>query len=97
MVFERGQRSWNQKRKKQIIHVVPHFGVNNDTKTHPPGPYCYHPELFPERAVKNPPAFEFEIRTPSTKVNIVDNKGRYFGSKRNPSRYAKTYPIIFRN
>ena len=58
--FERSQRSWKLKKKKYIMHVIPKENAN---KVRRPAPYCYHPELFPERAINNPEPYNFSWRS----------------------------------
>lgn len=57
MYFERSQRAFKRKKKKYIIHVMPHLSEN--AIVHPPKPYNYHPELWPERAQNNTPHLEY--------------------------------------
>ena len=56
--FERSHRAWKLKKKKYIMHVVPHESAN---KLRRPRPYCYHPELFPERAERNPAPYQLKV------------------------------------
>jgi large subunit ribosomal protein L27 len=46
------ENTW-RKRKFYFLDIIPEELPNRDR--HPPNPYNYHPELFPERAMKNHP------------------------------------------
>jgi hypothetical protein len=40
------------------VNVIPRENPNRYAKA--PPPYCYHPELYPERAINNPAPIEWK-------------------------------------
>ena len=72
------------RKRRTYIHVIPQEIPNR--KLPPPPPFMYHPELFPELALNNPPPSNFEIpkakgpkrvRTPSPlKAQLVEKPQR---------------------
>jgi len=53
---------------------------NPNRTMRPPPPHCYHPELFPERALFNPEPtnYPMKINTPKNKVHLFSHEKQFF-------------------
>lgn len=65
------KHEYNEKINRTLIHVVP-WKIPQRPKLQKP--FCYHPELFPDKAINNPQPGNYEIKlrkvkAPKPKIN----------------------------